>query len=592
MQNYFTFIFTLLSFLSFSQNDQLALNYFEKGEFDKALSLYEQLAEKQPANYYFFEKLISSYQQLENYQKAETAIEDRKKRYFQPLLHIELGYNFQLQKNQNKANSNYQKALDEVVKNPNYAYQLGTHFEKKSLLDWSLKTYETAQKIKPTLNFEYQIALLQGQLGNVELMIENLLNYSNTNRQNVITVQSYFSRFLQDDASDSFTSYLRNALIKKTQTDQDIFWNQYLSWYFVNNKEFNKAFIQEKAIYKRNPENFNTIVSLASLALAEKQFETAQNILNFVIENTSNDRLLLSANTFLLEIKLQDANAADYPILENKFKQLLAQYGITSTSLELVKLYAHFEAFTLKNTELAINTLNAALELPLNTREKSEVKMELADVLIFDEKFNQAILYYAQIEDNMKSDALAYEASMKMAKANFYKGDFDWALQQVKELKQATSLLIANDAVELYLLIQDNIMSDSTHTALTAFSKADLKVYQKKDDVALPLFLAILQKHKQDPIADMTIYNIANLYNRNKEYGKALQFYQQIISEYADGIFIDEAYYFSAKIYNDYLQQFDKAKEYYEKIVLNHPDSIYFPDARLQYRSLRGDSNL
>ena len=34
-----------------------------------------------------------------------------------------------------------------------------------------------------------------------------------------------------------------------------------------------------------------------------------------------------------------------------------------------------------------------------------------------------------------------------MAKANYYKNDFDWALQQVKVLKQSSSLLIANDAL-------------------------------------------------------------------------------------------------------------------------------------------------
>ncbi len=592
MQKVTIYILFLFSIFSFSQNDQLALNYFEKGEFEKALSLFEQLANKQPSNYYFFEKVMDCYQQLEQYEKAEKAIEERKKRYYQPMLHIELGYNFQLQKNQSKADKNYQKAIDELSLNANYGYQIAGVFEKKSLLDWALKTYETAQKQRPTLNFDFQIALLEGQLGNVSGMIEKLLLYSFTNRQNVAMVQSYFSRFLQDDVSETFSDTLRKTLIKKTQTDQDIFWNQYLSWFFVNNKEFNKAFIQEKAIYKRNPENFNTIVSLATLALEEKQYETAKDILNFVIQNTTDDRLLISANTYLLKIKLIDLKTEEHVAVQTQFKQLIEKYRITSNSLELVKLYAHFEAFTLKNTVEAKAILNKALELPLNIREKSEVKMELADIMIYDEKFNQAILFYAQVEDNMKNDPLAYEATMKMAKANYYKGDFDWALQQVKELKQSTSLLIANDAVELYLLLQDNIMEDSTHVALHAFSKADLKMYQNKEAEALQLFLTILEKHKGDTIEDETLYKIAQLYTKNKDYTKALSYYKELHTNHSDGIYVDEAYYFSAQIYNDYLNEPEKAKEYYEKIVLNHPDSIYFPDSRLKYRTLRGDSNL
>ena len=45
----FTF-FLLFQLVSFSQNEQLALDYFEKGEFDKALTLLEPLTEKQPRN--------------------------------------------------------------------------------------------------------------------------------------------------------------------------------------------------------------------------------------------------------------------------------------------------------------------------------------------------------------------------------------------------------------------------------------------------------------------------------------------------------------------------------------------------------------
>ena len=53
----------------------------------------------------------------------------------------------------------------------------------------------------------------------------------------------------------------------------------------------------------------------------------------------------------------------------------------------------------------------------------------ISSFLVFDEKFNQAILYYAQVEENLKNDVLAHEASLKLAKANFYKKDFEWTLQ-------------------------------------------------------------------------------------------------------------------------------------------------------------------
>jgi hypothetical protein len=40
-----------------------------------------------------------------------------------------------------------------------------------------------------------------------------------------------------------------------------------------------------------------------------------------------------------------------------------------------------------------------------------------------------------------------------------------WALKQFKELKAANTQLIANDALEYFLLINDNTVADSTQTA-------------------------------------------------------------------------------------------------------------------------------
>ena len=170
------FIFFLTSFWVSAQNEQLALQYFDDGEFEKALTIFEENLQKQPSNYFFFQKVIECRQQLKQYDKAEEVILKRKEKYNQPILLVELGYNYQLQKNEIEAKKQYNLALLEVEKQANHAYQVANFFEKKVLLDWAIKTYETAQQANPNLNFDYQTALLQGQLGNLDLMLEKLRN--------------------------------------------------------------------------------------------------------------------------------------------------------------------------------------------------------------------------------------------------------------------------------------------------------------------------------------------------------------------------------------------------------------------------------
>lgn len=56
MRNFFATFLLLLTFSAFAQNEQLAANYFEKGDFEKALVSYEELLSKQPGNANYFQK--------------------------------------------------------------------------------------------------------------------------------------------------------------------------------------------------------------------------------------------------------------------------------------------------------------------------------------------------------------------------------------------------------------------------------------------------------------------------------------------------------------------------------------------------------
>lgn len=589
MKKLFTIIAFIWSVVLFAQNEQLANNYFEKGEFEKALVIYESLNDKQPGNIFFSQRMAACYQQLQQYAKAEKLLKDKADSTGQPLLLVELGYNYQLQQNMADATKYYEQAIDAVRQNPSFVYTVANTFEKKVLAEQALKAYEVAKQGNPNMNFDYQIALLQGQLGNMELMIESLLNYAYNNPQNLPVVQNQLARFMNEESPESFNDALRKQLLLNTQKTQDLFWNEFLSWYFVQQRDYGKAFIQEKAIYKRDPDSFINIISLARLAVEENEEETAREILGFILENTQDPATLMDANAYILKMDIAKAQEKDYAAIKQRIDALLAQFGVTPYSLGLQILKADFEAFHLKDTQAGIATLNTALKLQLNKYQSAEVKMKLSDILLLDEKFNQAIIYYAQIEEDLKNDPIGHEASLKVARSSYFKGDFDWAQKQLKVLKSSSSQLIANDALELFLLITDNTVEDSTQTALKKFARADFMLYRNKKQEALNEFKNLIATDKTESIQDITRLRLGKLYEQSGQYDLALQYYKEIIDNYAEGIYIDEALFFSAEIYNKRLQDPEKAKPLYEKVLFEHEDSIYFVEARREFRQLRGD---
>lgn len=589
MKNLFLHIALFFSLVCFSQNEQLAQYYFDKGDFEKAKISFEELLKNKPSNSQYFQRTIDCYQQLQLFDVAEKAIRERLDKYKQGNLLVELGYNFQLQKNEAAAKKQYDEAIDRIKKNPNEVYGISNSFERKVLLEYALKSYQTATELQPNFNFNYQMALLYGQLGNTEMMISTFLDEAYANPQNSIQIQNQLARFMVEEGDENFNETLRKALIIRAQKNQDVFWNHYLSWYYVQQKEFGKAFIQEKAVYKRNPDSLSDIVNLAQLAIEEDDTETAKEILGFVLENTKDLELLIQANSYLIEMKINTAPEKDFAAINAKLNTLLTEYEISSFTLSLQLIQAHFVAFNLRKPEEGKAIIKKALELQLNDYEVAQAKMELADILLFEEKFNQALLYYSQIEENLKNDAVAHEASLKAAKTSYFQGDFAWALKQFKELKSASTQLIANDALEYFLLINDNTVADSTQTALKEFAKGDYLLYQNRNQEAIAQFQSILKSFKGQDIEAVTLLRLGKIYEKQGEYNLALAQYQNIITQHSDGIYIDEALYFSGEIENNKLHQPEKAKPLYEKIIFNHQDSIYFVEARKKYRQLRGD---
>lgn len=593
MKNIFIYIVLLWSGLAFSQNEQLANNYYDKGDFEKAKIIYEDLLRSSPSNTQYFLRTIDCYQQLQQFDIAEKTILSRYNAYKQGVFLVELGYNYQLQKNESKARNYYDQAIEKIKTNPNDVYGVGNAFEKKVLLEYALKAYQTAMQIQPNFNFNFQIGMLYGQLGKTDLMIDLLLTESYNNQQNANLIQTQLSRFMNGETDNTaFKDAMRKALILRTQKDQDVFWNHYLSWFYVQQKEFGKAFIQEKAIYKREPESLISIVNLSQFALNEDDTETASEILNFILQNTKDVDLLIKTNASLMQIKIDKAQEKDYPAITAELQQLLVTYEINPFTLSLQLIQAHFMAFNLKKTEEAKEVVKRALSLNLNAYQQADAKMELADILLLEEKFNQALIYYSQIQLDLKNDVMSHEASLKAAKTSYFKTDFEWALKQFKELKSANTQLIANDALEYFLLINDNTAADSTQTALKQFAKGDFLLYQNKKPEAIAQFQSVLKNFKGQEIEAVTLLRLGKIYESQKDYPLALTQYQQIIDNHSDGIYVDEALFFSAEIYNDELKDTEKAKPLYEKVIFNHQDSIYFVDARKKYRELRGDKNL
>lgn len=584
-------IVMLMAMNGYSQNDLLAKNYFEQGEFEKAKAVYEKLYRQNPGRLDYLLSLVETYQQLEKFEAAELLlIKKLAGRGIIPQLYVDLGYNYSLQDKDSLANDSYQRALEYIEIQPNYAYNIGKAFQDFSLLDQAAAAFEKAMEIDPERNYNSQLARIYGEQGKLKAMFEKYLDLMETNPAYRAVAQRNFSMYVTEDAFAEPNVILRKSLLRRIQNNPEVLYNELLSWLYIQQKEFKKAFVQEKAVYRRGDGDLSGITDLALIAISENDYENAREIVTFLIDNSPNEDLELQGHQYLMKITLKTAVPEEYQEIEQKFESLLDRYGRNSRTHSLQIDYNHFLAFSYGKKDQAINNLKQLAAQDLNPYQEARVKMELADVLVFDEKFNQALIYYSQIQKKVKNDILAQEARFKVAKTSYFKGDFDWAQIQLDVLKKSASQLIANDAMELSLMISDNSLEDSTQTALKKFARADLFELQKKHSEAISVLQDILTNHKGEPIEDEALLKMGNLFEKSGNFESAEAQYLKLIEFYGFDILADNAHFQLAKLYEDQLGQPEKAKQQYEILIFQFEDSIFFVEARKRYRSLRGDA--
>lgn len=587
MKNLFLTIILFLTYCAHSQNNSsLAESYFREGAYEKASQLFETLEKNNPFNTRYLKRLITCYQETNNYEKAARLLQ--KKLLNNPTqlyLRIEIGYNFDRQKKTVLAKKEYDFAIEAIGSNPSLGGIMGRMFQQNNLLDYAIAAYSKAMKLDKNASYEFQVAQIYGEKGEFKKMFDSYIELIDKNENYLGGVQRYVSRYINDDASNYNNIAFKKSLLKKSVSNPKDAWNELLSWLFTKQKEYNKAFIQERALFNRNPDDIQTLFRLGKIAFENNDKITAKKCFDFILKNTNFIEEKLTAELYLLKIVIKNSDK-DYTSL---FKKVLQVYGINRNTLEIQLEFAGYLTFKKNNPLEAIKVLEKAISLSSSKFKTAEIKLKLGEVLVFTGRFNKALLYFSQVQTQLKNHPLSQEARFKGAQTSFFKGDFKWAKSQLKILKSSTTQLIANDAVDLFLIISDNEPKDSIPSGLKDFAKADLLAYQNKNIEAILIYNSIIAKYQGQNIEDEALFNQATLYLKENQYNKAINNLLKIISIDTEGILVDDSYYLLANIYKDKIKNLQKASEYYQKIIFDKPSSIYLVNARKKYREIRGD---
>ena len=577
--------------------EQMAAYYFDHGDFAQAAQLYESLYQK-GNNKYYYQRLLTTYLEMEQYKEALKLVQQRQKTAPKDLyLFVDEG-NVQLKQGQEKkALKCFDKAIGQITSNLQPVPDLAMAFLNIGRPSYAAQTYLTARsKTKNnTLYFNELIGVYQ-QMGDYEAMTGEYFDLLDHQPGMMNSIQVSMQRTLKEAPDGRLADGVRRALVSRIQEHPDN--RNYLEmmiWFSIQQNDFRFALEQAQAIDARFPEaGGDQVLRVAQIAQNNEALDVAADGYRHLQQKGPESPHYFDGRVGELEVEFARINH-NYSIDSKSFAQLRERYlatfdelGKNERTLPLMRHYATLVAYHGGEAQEAVSILDDALELPrLKAHTRDEIKLELGDLLLFAGQTWDASLLYMQVEKANKDDILGASAKFRNAKLSYFNHDFEWAKSQLNVLRASTSKLIANDAMELSLLISDNMEDDSTYGMLELFADADLMLYRNLLDSAWNTFDHITKLSLSHPLFDEVLMRKAQIRIKQARYADADSLLHRLIDFYPTDITADDALMLRAELNEERLGRNDVALECYEKLLLDYPSSLYVDRARKRYNILK-----
>lgn len=593
----FLFAFHLCSYSQTNNDKQLADQFFQNGEYDKAVILYEKLFDKYPTddNYNAYFKCLLT---VKDYEKAEKMIKKLVKKNPKNLYFtIDLGFLYATENQQDKAKEQYEKVLKQLVPNQQLINAVANAFIAKKEYDYAIATYLKGRNLlKGEYAFRFELAEIYAAKQRIPEMIEEYLDVLFEDQNLLQPVQNLLQNKLFNNPDKKKIELYKTLLFKRVQKypEKNIY-NELLLNFFVQQKDFESALIQAKALDKRFNENGERLIQLASLSVSNESYDAAVKAYQYVISKGNHSTYYLTARIELLNTinkKLVSSlyTQNDLQELEKEYYKTLDELGKNAGTVQLIKGLAHLQAFYLNKIDDAQKLLEEIIATPSITPQfLAECKLELGDILVLSGDVWEATLLYEQVDKAFRDDPIGQEAKFKNAKLSYFNGEFEWAKAQLDVLKSATHQLIANDAMQLSMLISDNTDLDSSIDALLIYAHAELVSFQNKDSLALLTLDSILTNFPKHALSDETYFKKAQIMKKQGRFKEAAEFLQTIITNYPEDILADDALFNLAELTEKNFKDSTKAMELYQQLLTKYTGSLFVVEARKRYRVLRGD---
>lgn len=581
----------------------LALEYYDQGDMEKARSAFEDLIKNRANVPFIHDQYLAVLLNSNENERAENYLKGVAQSFNNYEYKIDLATLYKNTGREQFATEYLDQLIEKLTNNItnnndiNQIRILASQLFDANFREKALQAYiQTRNQLDIPDLFSLDLGRIYAVMGEKEKMIREYLLFSKSQPRNVSYVKNAFQRYLEGTEDYELLEANLYTILQK-EAGVTVY-NDLLVWTHLQQLNFSAALRQATALDLRSQNEGMNMVNVGLIAFQNEDYLTAERAFQQIIqrfpEGRNNDlskKYLLLAEEEVIKNTFPLDTTAIYRLIEkHKFYQESLQdiYALMDSQRRVALMFA----FELNQLDTAIHMLSEVVKQPVGKHEVlARAKMDLADIYLLDEQEWESILLYAQVEKLFKDEPLGYEAKLRSAKLSYYKGEFELARGYLDILKLATSREIANDALDLSVLIRNNTIFDSTDVVMQDYALIELLLFQNQKEQAISALQTMLEKYEKHSIIDEVLYLKAKTHRELGEFEEAISSLTTIVTSYDYDILADDALFMRALIYEENLKINEKAQADYQELLRKYPGSIFVAESRSRFRNLRGDFN-
>jgi len=580
---------------------RLADSYLRAGRYERAITLLEDLYAASPDTYAFYSKLKEAYESVKRYDDAIALVEERLAQNRVPVRLSEKARLLYLKGDEEAAFATWDEAIAAAPDQRSTYRVVYQALVDARRFQRAIDVLERGREhLHAPHEFRIEIAYLYSLTGQHDNAIQEYLDLLAANERRLGFVRSRLSTFIQQDDALSVSIAATQSAVR--ETPMNLAYRELLAWLHMEAEQYREAFNVYRAIDRLQQVDGRRLLAFARQAADAEAYDVALNAYQEILSRYPNSPVAPEAQHSLGDMHRRWAEttgervfddeghrkpAPHYEAAADAYRTYLQKYPTREAYPTVLQKLGRLQQDVFMRLNEAEATLREVVNRYPESEAADEARYDLGRIALLRNDISDARLAFSRLIERLRTGDLAERARYELALLHFYQGEFETALARVKTTNTNTATDVANDAIELKVLLLQNKGPDSLNTPLRRYADAKLLQRQRRYDQALATIDSLLINYGQHSLADEARFLRATVLREQGRAEPAMKAFAEIPLMFPQSPLADRSLYRVARLQETSLNDTAAAIDTYTRLLEQYPNSLLASKARERIRALQ-----